>query len=99
MTTSQVVGNTLTLAPLNDESLETHQAFTSLHDYPFPIASDLDRKVCHRYGALLDLFKARRVLVLVGEDGRIWWRHSELRIFHRKAAELERVIQQLLEHK
>jgi len=47
--------------------------------------------VCNAYGALGDLWKARRVLVLVGEDGRVWWRHSELR----SAAELERVIREL----
>jgi len=33
--------------------------------------------------------------VLIGEDGRIWWRHAELRVFHRSARELAEVIAQL----
>ena len=84
---------------INDEAMEVHKAFSERHDFPFPIASDLDRKVCHRYGALGDLFKARRLLVLIGEDGRVWWRHAELRIFHRKAAELQRIIAELQSHR
>ena len=83
---------------LNDEPLETHEAFASKYEFPFPIASDVDRKVCHQYGALLDLFKARRLLVLVGEDGRVWWRHAELRVFHRKADELRGVIEEIQAH-
>jgi len=33
--------------------------------------------------------------VLVGEDGRIWWRHAEFRAFRRSADELVQVIRQL----
>jgi len=80
---------------INDDSLASHQAFAQRYDFPFPLASDCDRRVCHAYGALLDLFKARRSLVLVGEDGRVWWRHAELRLFHRKAAELRDTIEEL----
>jgi peroxiredoxin Q/BCP len=80
---------------INDDSLEAHVAFDRKYDFPFPLASDRSRRVCHAYGALLDLFKARRSLVLVGEDGRVWWRHAELRLFHRKADELRGVIEEL----
>lgn len=80
---------------INDDPLETHLAFARKYGFPFPLASDSKRQVCHAYGALLDLFKARRSLVLVGEDGRVWWRHAELRLFHRKAEELRGVIQEL----
>lgn len=83
------------LLAINDDSLETHLAFARKYDFPFPLASDAQRRVSHRYGVLLDLFKLRRALVLVGEDGRIWWRHSELRLFHRGAAELREVIEEL----
>lgn len=83
------------LLGINDDSLEAHASFSRKYDLPFPLAADLDRKVCHAYGALLDLFKARRSLVLVGEDGRVWWRHAELRIFHRKAGELAAIIEEL----
>jgi peroxiredoxin len=83
------------LVAINDDSLETHVAFAKKYDFPFPLASDVKRIVCHRYGVLLDLFKLRRALILIGEDGRIWWRHSELRLFHRSAAELREVIEEL----
>jgi peroxiredoxin len=59
------------------------------------LASDPQRKVCRTYGVLLELFKLRRALVLVGEDGRIWWRHAELRVFHRPADDLLEVIEEL----
>lgn len=84
----QVVG-------INQDDLDSHRAFAEKHKLPFPLVSDVERTACHAYGALLDLFKLRRVLVLVGIDGRIWWRHSELRIFHRDAAELRDVIAEL----
>ena len=80
------------LVAINHDSLESHEAFAAKHGFPFPLASDADRRVSHAYGALLDLFKMRRLLVLVGEDGRVWWRHAELRVFHRKADELREVI-------
>jgi thioredoxin-dependent peroxiredoxin len=80
---------------INDDPLDVHGAFAEKHKFPFPLCSDPERKVCHAYGALGDLFKLRRVLVLVGEDGRVWWRHSELRAFYRKAGELQRVIAEL----
>ncbi len=80
---------------INDEELVTHRAFADKYRFPFPLCSDPGRRVCEAYGALGELWKLRRVLVLVGEDGRIWWRHAELRAFYRKAAELERVIAEL----
>lgn len=83
------------LVAINDDTLETHAAFTAKHKFPFPLCADPERRVCNAYGALGELWKARRVLVLVGEDGRVWWRHSELRVFYRSAAELERVIREL----
>jgi len=80
---------------INNDSLETHAAFCEKYKFPFPLCADVDRSVCNAYGALLDLWKMRRVLVLVGDDGRVWWRHAELRAFYRKASELEKVIRDL----
>jgi peroxiredoxin Q/BCP len=85
----------VSLVAINEDSLATHQAFAEKYDFPFPLASDSDRRVCNAYGVLLDLFKLRRTLILIGEDGRVWWRHSELRMFHRKADELREVIEAL----
>jgi thioredoxin-dependent peroxiredoxin len=85
----------VSIAAINDDPIETHRAFAAKYDFPFPLASDVDRRVCHAYGVLLDLFKLRRSLVLIGEDGRVWWRHSELRLFHRSAGELREIIEAL----
>ena len=83
------------IVAINDDELATHRAFSDKYDFPFPLCSDPKRSVCEAYGALGDLWKLRRLLVLVGEDGRIWWRRAELRAFYRKAAALERVIAEL----
>ena len=80
---------------INDDALETHEAFARKYGFPFPLASDEGRRVCRAYGVLLDLFKLRRALVLIGEDGKVWWRHAELRVFHRRASELAEVIAEL----
>jgi thioredoxin-dependent peroxiredoxin len=85
----------VSIAAINHDPIETHRAFAAKYDFPFPLASDVDRRVCQAYGVLLDLFKLRRSLVLIGEDGRVWWRHSELRLFHRSADELREIIDAL----
>ena len=86
------------IVAINDDPLDTHQSFAKKYGFPFPLASDADRKVCHAYGVLLELWKIRRSLVLVGEDRRIWWRHSELRVFHRSADDLRAVLEELRGH-
>lgn len=83
------------IVAINHDPLDVHHAFSRKYGFPFPLASDTDRKVSHAYGVLLDLFKARRSMVLVGEDARVWWRHTELRVFHRKADELQQVLEEL----
>jgi peroxiredoxin Q/BCP len=83
------------LVGLNHDTLESHEAFAAKHKFPFPLASDADRKVCRAYGAFSHIWAAKRVLVLVGRDGRIWWRHEELRVFRRSAEELLQVIREL----
>ena len=86
------------LLAINHDSLDSHEAFANKYEFPFPLATDKDRTVCHAYGALLDLFKSRRLLVLIGEDGRVWWRHAELRLFHQTADDLRKVIEELQLH-
>ena len=80
---------------INDDSLESHAAFAKKYAFPFPLATDGDRSVCRAYGAFSQPLNVKRTLVLIGEDGRIWWRHSELAIFSRKANELRQVISEL----
>ncbi len=80
---------------INQDTIESHEAFDSEYKFRFPLVSDVDRTASNAYGALLDLFKLKRVLVLVGKDGSIWWRHSELRVFHKDAEELRKIIEEL----
>ena len=80
---------------INQDDLDSHQTFAMTHKFGFPLVSDTERVASAAYGVLLDLFKLKRTLVLVGEDGHIWWRHSQLRIFHRDAADLREVIASL----
>ncbi len=80
---------------INNDPLEAHEAFATRYKFPFPLCADVERTTCHAYGALLDLWKMRRTLVLVGEDGRIWWRHSVLRAFYKNTTDLEETIRDL----
>jgi peroxiredoxin Q/BCP len=84
----QVVG-------INQDDLDSHETFALNHKFGFPLVSNTERVASHAYGVLLDLFKLKRTLVLVGEDGHIWWRHSELRVFHKDAADLLQIISAL----
>jgi peroxiredoxin len=73
---------------LNPQSLASHQRFASKQNLSFPLLSDADAKVCRSYGAIGLLGMTKRALVLIGRDGRIRWRHTDLPIFRRSAEEL-----------
>jgi len=83
---------------INDDPLAKHRAFSDKYKFTFPLASDPTREVCDAYGCLTGRIKTHRELVVVGDDGRVWWRHSELRVFRRPAAELLDVILELKTH-
>ena len=80
---------------INPQSMDSHEKFANKHALPFPLASDADKSVCRAYGALGLLGMAKRALVLVGRDGRIKYRKTDLPIFHRSASELREVIRKL----
>lgn len=77
---------------VNAQSLASHEKFASKHDLPFPLCSDSDRSVCRDYGASGLFGMTKRALVLIGRDGRVRWRRTDLPIFHRSAEELRDVI-------
>jgi len=80
---------------INPQSLESHRLFAEKHGISFPLLSDADKSVCRAYGALNLLGMAKRALVLVGRDRRVRYSRVDLPIFHRSAAELEEVIENL----
>ena len=84
----QVVG-------INQDDLVSHEAFSSRYKFQFPLVSDVDRTAAKAYGTLLETLRVKRLLVLIGEDRRIWWRSSVISIFHKKADELRDVILEL----
>ena len=54
-----------------------------------------ERRCGRAYGASGLLGMTKRALVLVGRDGRVRWRRTDLPIFHRNADELAEVIERL----
>ena len=80
---------------LNPQKLDSHERFAKKHGLPFPLLSDPDRIVCNAYGASGLLGMTKRALVLIGRDGRVRWRRTDLPIFRRSAEELRDVIRKL----
>jgi len=80
---------------VNDEDLITHKMFDQKYRFTFPLAADVGRRVCDTYQCLQGRFKPRREIVVIGDDGRVWWRHRELRVFRRPAAQLLEVVAEL----
>lgn len=75
---------------LNSQSLDSHRTFSKKHALPFPLLSDPSRIACRAYGATGLFGMTKRALFLIGRDGRVKYRHTDLPIFRRRAAELEK---------
>jgi peroxiredoxin len=80
---------------VNAQGLVSHERFAARHALPFPLCADPDRSVCRAYGAVGLLGMTKRALVLIGRDGRVRWRRTDLPFFHRSANELREVIEEL----
>ena len=85
----------LQVVAINPQSESSHDKFASKHDLPFPLVSDAGGAVCKAYGAVNFLGMAKRALVLVGRDGRILWRRSDLPIFHQSADDIRDAVAEL----
>ena len=70
---------------INPQSEASHEKFAKQHGFPFPLVSDPGGRVCRQYAALNFLGMAKRALVLVGRDGNVRWRRTDLPIFHQSA--------------
>jgi peroxiredoxin len=80
---------------LNPQPLASHEKFARKHQLSFPLLSDAAGEVCKKYGAVGLFGMTKRALVLIGRDGRVLWRHSDLPIFRRSAEELKAKITEL----
>ena len=80
---------------VNAQDLASHRRFAAKHALPFPLCADPDRNVCRAYGATGLLGMTKRALVLIGRDGRVRWRKTDLPFFHRSANELRELIEKL----
>jgi len=80
---------------VNPQSLDSHRRFAEKHELPFPLLSDEDGEMCRAYDAVGLFGMTRRALVLVGRDGVVKWRRTDLPVFRRSAEELREIIGQL----
>lgn len=63
-------GDDVVLAGISNDSLASHVRFARELDLPFKLLSDPDLAVARAYGAA-DGTQARRVVVVIGRDGRV----------------------------
>lgn len=63
-------GEDVVLVGISNDSLATHVRFARELDLPFKLVSDPDLRVARSYGAA-DGARARRVVVVIGRDGRV----------------------------
>ncbi len=77
---------------LNPQSSDSHEAFAKKHGLPFPLVSDPERRTCRAYGAVGLLGMTKRALFLIGRDGKVKYRRTDLPLFRRTAAELKQVM-------
>lgn len=81
----------MTILGVSVDGAAANAAFRAEHDLPFPLLCDTDRKVSMAYGAAdgPDAKYARRIAVLIGEDGRVreYWPKADPRTFAATALE------------
>ncbi len=77
---------------INPQTIESHAAFATKYDLPFPVVSDTDGEVCRAYGAKSFLGMTKRALVLIGRGGTVKWSDSNLPIFHQSADDIRKAI-------
>ncbi len=75
------------LAGINPASSERHGRFTSHHRFPFPLYSDPGSRCCRLFQAKA-WYGTRRLVVLIGQDGRELWRRVTIPFFKPSADEL-----------
>lgn len=82
------------LLGISGDSPFSHAEFHKRHQLPFPLLSDVHRKVIRDYG-LLDEERnvAYRSTVIIDRDGRLRWSQAGDRQMTRSGAEIRRVLE------
>ena len=82
------------LLGISGDSPFSHAEFHKRHQLPFPLLSDVHRKVIRDYG-LLDEERnvAYRSTVIIDRDGRLRWSQAGDRQMTRSGAEILRVLE------
>lgn len=78
---------------LSVDDLERHERFAKARSLGFPLLADRDGAVSEKYGAKGLLGRSKRVVILVGADGRIVWRRDEP--FGLTFAEMDEIVEHL----
>ena len=74
----RLVEEGLTVMGISRDSGSSHQSFSQNHNLPYPLLSDTDGKVHHKYGCLSMMgLLPRRVTYLIGEDRKIQLVHED----------------------
>ena len=63
---------------ISSQSVESHERFTSKHDFGFPLLSDVDKAVAEAYGTLGPLGFARRSVFVIDGAGIIRYAHRAI---------------------
>jgi peroxiredoxin Q/BCP len=67
-----------TVVGISAQPVERHAEFAQMHGIPVPLLADEDKKVAKSFGLSAPLLGTRRAVVIVGEDGRIAYKHVHL---------------------
>lgn len=67
-----------TVVGISAQAVDRHQEFAQMHGIPVPLLADVDKKVAKAFGLSAPLLGTRRAVVIVGEDGRIAYKHVHL---------------------
>lgn len=78
-------------------TFENHEKFAKKHHFPFPLLNDYDSRVTKEYGVMSFMGMPKRALFLLGEDGKVLYKHVEfLPIFRRSSEDLVKALAQVL---
>jgi peroxiredoxin Q/BCP len=67
-----------TVVGISAQPVDRHEEFKAMHSIPVPLLADVDKKVAKAYGVTQPLLGTRRAVFIVGEDGRIAYKHVHL---------------------